>query len=117
MFGRGVAAGSTSLTAAQVETILGTGTTLNGTLSAVDASPVFHCNANENKLERLTVTNRKAGVTLPYYSWKCVVGGEIPGGSTVTSSFREISWFTAHFGLESPVQDEGCSRLLARALY
>ena len=60
MFGRGVAAGSTSLTAAQMETILGTGTTLDGTLPAVYASPVFHRNMNGNKLKRLTVTNRKA---------------------------------------------------------
>lgn len=107
MLGRGVAAESTSLTAAQTETILGTKTTLDGTLPAIYASPVFHRNANGKKLERLTVTNRKAGMTLPYYSWKCVVGGEIPGGSTVTSSFREISWFHGKLwpSLQSKMKD------------
>ena len=97
MLGRGVSAGSTNLTAAQMETILGTGTTLDGTLPAVYASPVFHRNANGNKLERPTVTNRKAGMTLPYYSWKCVVVGKFPVEVPLHHHYREISWFYGKF--------------------
>ena len=49
MLGRGVIADATSLTVTQLEMILATGATLDGTLTAIYASFVFHCNGSDRQ--------------------------------------------------------------------